>query len=213
MKYVGIIPARYQSSRFPGKPLAMLKGRPMIWWVYQSASKFKGFHDLVVATDSDKIAKVCKQYDIHYVLTSPDHPDCIDRAAEVAANYPPSSGIDRFIVIQGDEPLFDASILDADYSPSVVNFYTKVSDPSELDDPNAVKVVVSKSLKAIYFSRYSIPYHSSKTRKSDDPINIDKQIGVYAFSGEALRQFTALGMSYLEGIEGIGLLRFFGKRY
>lgn len=204
MRITGIIPARYQSSRFPGKPLADLCGKPLIWHVYNSACKFDDWDDLVVATDDSRIESECKKFNIPAIMTRNDHPDCIDRASEVAAKIKS----DRYIVIQGDEPLFDSRILNVDLSPSVVNFYTQVSLECEIDDPNAVKVIVSKNLRAIYYSRYAIPYHNTNTRKSTDPFNIDKQIGLYSFSSEALRQFSALGMSYLEGIEGIGMLRF-----
>ncbi len=204
MKIVGVIPARYESSRFPGKPLADLCGKPLLWHVYNSAAKFDHWDELMVATDDERIESVCKHFKIPIVMTRRDHPDCIDRVAEVATFVE----ADRYIVIQGDEPMFDARILDIDMSPSVINFYTQVILENEIEDPDVVKVVVSKNLKAIYYSRYAIPHHNAKTRKSSDPFNIDKQIGLYAFSSEALRQFMALGMSYLEGIEGIGMLRF-----
>jgi 3-deoxy-manno-octulosonate cytidylyltransferase (CMP-KDO synthetase) len=204
MKLIGIIPARYSSSRFPGKPLAILGNKPLLCHVYQSALSFNSWEKLVVATDDQRISHMCELHNIPYIMTSSDHEDCIDRAWEVAEKLE----ADRYIVIQGDEPFFDSSILNTDLSPSVVNFYTQVTIPEEIDDPNVVKVVVSRNLKAIYFSRNSIPYAKSVTRKSGDMLNIDKQIGVYSFSINSLRQFHFLGMSYLEGIEGIGLLRF-----
>ena len=209
MNFIGIIPARYKSSRFPGKALANILGKPMIWHVYQSAMKFGKWEDLLVATDDDRIVKVCNSFDIPVEMTRDDHPDCIDRAAEVAIRLNEKGRYaDRYVVIQGDEPMFDASILETDFSPSVVGLYTEVASDKELYDPNVVKVVVSKNLKAVYFSRYSIPYHNGQTRKGQYLLKVDKQIGVYTFSIEALKQFYALGMSYLEGIEGIGFLRF-----
>lgn len=208
MDFIGIIPARYQSSRFPGKSLASIAGKPMIWHVYHSAMKFDTWKELVVATDDDRIMSACKEMGMKCIMTQPTHLDCIDRAAE-SAQILKQDGIeaDRYIVIQGDEPMFDASILYTDLSPSVVNLYTQTS-AVELEDPNVVKVVVSKNLKAIYFSRYSIPYHETTTQKGDFPLKIDKQLGIYSFSIEALSQFSVLGMSYLESVEGIGLLRF-----
>jgi len=209
MEFIGIIPARYKSKRFPGKPLADLLGKPMIWHVYQSALQFKKWKKLLVATDDSRISDACSSLNIPCMLTRDDHPDCIDRAAEVAIRLEKIHEVaDRYIVIQGDEPMFDASILETDYSPSVVNFYTEETCEGEIDDPNAVKVVVSKNLKAIYFSRYTVPHHQSETTKGNYILKIDKQIGIYAFSIEALKQFNAIGMSYLEGMEGIGLLRF-----
>lgn len=204
MELIGIIPARYASSRFPGKSLVNIRGIPLIVRVYRSAQKFRGWKKLIVATDDNRIVTTCDEYNIPSIMTSSNHPDCIDRAAEVAEKME----ADRYIVLQGDEPFFDARILNVDLSPSIVNFFTKVTDISELEDPNVVKVIVSKNLRAIYYSRHSIPYHSPSTQKGNDKPNIDKQIGTYSFSREALRQFSVLGMSYLEGIEGIGLLRF-----
>lgn len=209
MTFIGIIPARYKSTRFPSKPLAELLGKPMIWHVYQSALKFGKWKKLLVATDDSRIQEVCNSLGIPSMMTKPDHPDCIDRAAEVAIRLEQNKETaDRYIVVQGDEPLFDYRTLETDLSPSIVNFYTEVSNKNEINDANAVKVVVSKNLKAIYFSRYTIPYHANKTKKGEYLVRIDKQLGMYSFSIEALKQFAALGMSYLEGIEGIGLLRF-----
>jgi len=204
MDYIGIIPARYGSTRFPGKPLAILGDKPLLCHVYDAARSFDKWCDLVVATDDTRIERMCNLHKIPCIMTSKDHVDCIDRAWEVAEKI---KG-DRYIVIQGDEPFFDHSILDTDLSPSVVNFYTQIIIPEEIHDSNVVKVIVSKNLQAIYFSRNVIPYGKEITRKSHDAITVDKQLGIYSFSLEALRQFHFLGMSYLEGMEGIGLLRY-----
>ena len=204
MELIGIIPARYDSSRFPGKPITSIRGIPLVVRVYKSAQKFPNWKELIVATDDERIVAICNEYKVPSIMTAKDHPDCIDRAAEVAE----IKKADRYIIIQGDEPFFDVRVLNVDLSPSVVNFFTKITDISELEDPNVVKVVVSKNLRAIYYSRHSIPYHSPNTQKGSDKPNVDKQIGTYSFSLEAFHQFSALGMSYLEGIEGIGLLRF-----
>lgn len=203
MDFIGIIPARYNSSRLPGKPIINIRGIPLVVRVYKSAQKFLNWKELIVAVDDERIVAICDKYKIPTMMTSQDHPDCIDRAAEVAR----TKNADRYIIIQGDEPFFDTRVLDVDLSPPIVNFFTKVTDTSELEDPNVVKVVVSKNLRAIYYSRHSIPYYSVNTQKGDDAPNIDKQIGTYSFSQDALEHFSTLEMSYLEGIEGIGLLR------
>lgn len=203
MNCLGVIPARYASTRFPGKPLAHLCGKPLIRHVYDKASQYSGWDDLVVATDSEEIESYCRRESISVIMTSPDHSDCIDRAAEVATKI----NAEKYIIIQGDEPFFEASMLEADLSPSVVNFYTETLQQNEIYDPNVVKVVVSKGLRAIYFSRHTIPYYLKTTRKSHDPVTIDKQVGVYSFDRESLLQFNSFGMSFLEGVEGIGLLR------
>ena len=206
--FTGIIPARYASSRFPGKPLCDICGNPMIWHTYQSVSKWPNWKEVLIATDSPEIAEVCSEYSIPYLMTRDDHTDCLDRAAE-AVNILESKGrsTDKYIIIQGDEPLFNVDTLNVDLSASVINFYTVVQDDRELYDANAVKVVISKGSKALYFSRYSIPYHDEKTRRSDAELRIYKQIGVYVFTGEMIKKYSELKMSSLEALEGVGLLR------
>ena len=208
MNYIGIIPARYQSSRFPGKPLCDIFGSPMISRVYNSVMEWDKWKRVYVATDDVRILDVCSGMKIPCIFTRDDHQDCLDRAAEVVEILEAENkGGDRYIVIQGDEPLFNVDTLNTDLSPSIVNFYTEVKDMREKYDSNAVKVLVSYNQKAIYFSRYSIPYHDEKTKRTDDQETILKQIGVYSFSGEMLRTYTNLKPTPLENLEGIGLNR------
>ncbi|MHA1470260.1 MAG: 3-deoxy-manno-octulosonate cytidylyltransferase [Candidatus Asgardarchaeia archaeon] len=208
MKYIGIIPARYQSSRFPGKPLCDILGMPMIKRVYDSVMVWDKWDKVFVATDSSDIARKCTDFSIPFIMTKDSHTDCLDRAAEVVERLEDSGTFaDRYIVIQGDEPLFNTETLNVDLSPSIVNFYTEVHDPYDMYDSNAVKVVVSRNQKALYFSRYSIPYHDEKTKRTNDDVKIIKQIGVYAFSGEMLKLYSYLKSSPLENMEGIGLNR------
>jgi len=208
MKFIGIIPARYQSSRFPGKPLCDILGKPMIWHVYQSVIKWNKWYKVYVATDSNKIAYECKKLSIPFLMTKDTHVDCLDRASEVVSILNKSEqDVDRYIVIQGDEPLFNVETLNADLSPTIVNFYTEVHDQHDMYDNNAVKAVISKNQKALYFSRYSVPYHNEATKRTDEHPIIYKQIGVYSFSGEMLKMFSQLKPSHLETMEGIGLNR------
>lgn len=208
MNFIGIIPARYQSSRFPGKPLCDILGKPMIWHVYNSITNWSMWSQVYVATDSPKIEKVCIQFDIPSVMTRSNHVDCLDRVAEAAFILETKGEVaDRYIAIQGDEPLFDISTLNVDLSPSIVNFYTQVQDKRELYDANAVKVVISKNQKALYFSRYTLPYTEEKTKRTNEKPLFYKQIGVYSFSCEMLKVFSSLRPSYLEKMEGIGLNR------
>jgi len=141
-------------------------------------------------------------------MTRDDHLDCLDRAAE-AVDILSSKGIgaDRYIIIQGDEPLFNTNSLNTDLSPPIVNFYTETNDNSELYDPNCVKVVITKNKKALYFSRYTIPYHETKTQKGENKLICYKQLGIYSFSQDGLKKYASLAPSYLENIEGIGLNR------
>ena len=142
-------------------------------------------------------------------MTKDTHIDCIDRCYEAAIRLG-HDGItaDRYIIIQGDEPLFDSRILDIDLSPEVVNLYTTVEASDEIDDPNCVKVVVSNSERAIYFSRFSIPHFNKKTARATEENKVLKQIGVYSLSLDRLKFFHDTSPSFLENKEGIGMLRF-----
>ena len=208
MEYIGIIPARYQSSRFPGKPLCDILGKSMIERVYESVMQWDKWKEVYVATDDDRIREKCFSKNIPCIFTKDTHQDCLDRSAEVVEKLEVKGEIgDRYIIIQGDEPLFNTDTLDVDFSPAIVNFYTKVHDEYDKYDSNAVKVVVSRNQKAIYFSRYSIPYHDKNTKRSNEEVSIFKQIGVYSFSGEMLKLYNQLKSSSLENMEGIGLNR------
>ena len=206
--YIGIIPARYQSSRFPGKPLCDILGKSMIQRAYESVIRWNKWKAVYIATDSTEIFDKCEDLKIPVIMTKDTHLDCLDRAAEVV-DILESDGIgaDKYIVIQGDEPLFDVRTLDADLSPSVINFYTKVVENYEMYDSNTVKVIVSKNKKAIYFSRYSLPYHDEKTKRVTDGAIIHKQICAYVFTGEMLKIYNSLKPTSLENMEGIGLNR------
>lgn len=209
MHFIGIIPARYASSRFPGKPLCDILGQPMIKRVYDSVMKWPKWDKVFVATENQDIMDVCNDLKIPCLMTGNNHVDCLDRAAEAADILENrGEGADRYIVIQGDEPLFEIKTLNVNLEPEIVNFYTTTVDRHDLYDANAVKVVVSQGQMALYFSRYTVPYHDEKTRRNDDlPLMVYKQIGVYSFSYEKLQQYTSLSLGYLEQMEGIGLLR------
>jgi len=207
-KYIGIIPSRYQSSRFPGKPLCDILGKPMIQRVYESVIKWDKWEKVFVATDSKEIGDKCNNLGIPNIMTKDTHTDCIDRASEAASIIEADGiGVDKYIIIQGDEPLFNVDTFNTDLTPSIINFYTEVHDQYDRYDSNAVKVVVSRNKKAIYFSRYSIPYHDYKTKRTNDEVIIFKQIGVYVFSKEMLKLYTNLKQTSLENTEGIGLNR------
>lgn len=206
--YIGIIPARFQSSRFPGKPLCDICGKPMIWHVYMSVMKWPNWKEVYVATDSKDIIEECAKLGVPSIMTRDTHTDCLDRAAEVSERLEAEGrGADKYIIIQGDEPLFNVETLNTDMSPSIVNFYTEVQDQAEKYDVNAVKVVISNNNRALYFSRYSVPYHDEKTKRTNEEAVVFKQIGVYVFTGEMMKLYTSLKSSTLENMEGIGLNR------
>ncbi len=130
MKIIGIIPARFGSTRYRGKPLCDILGKPMILRVYESAKKWDKWYKLYVATDDERISNCCDKYNIPWLMTDVKHKDCLDRCAE-AAEILKNQGIeaDRYIIIQGDEPLFDIKIFkDVDMQYDNINFYSKIID-------------------------------------------------------------------------------------
>jgi 3-deoxy-manno-octulosonate cytidylyltransferase (CMP-KDO synthetase) len=157
VKVLGIIPARYASTRFPGKPLASVAGKPLIQHVVEQCQKAKSLADVIVATDDQRIFDAAKKL-CHVEMTSPSHPSGSDRIAEVAGKI----SCDAVVNIQGDEPLIDPSVIDsvagalADCEMSTAA--TRIKNPAELDNPNVVKVVVNAAGRALYFSRRTIPY-------------------------------------------------------
>jgi len=206
MNVIGVIPARYKSTRFPGKPLAEILGKPMIYHVYQSASQASLLTRTVVATDDKRIADACDEYDIPWVMTSDHHPTGTDRVAEVAQKI---EG-DLFINIQGDEPMISPKTIDAavvplleDESVVVTNLCARILDPAEVVDTNVIKVARSPESFAVYLSRQPIPYPKDRT-----DVFYYKQVCVYGFRKEPLQRFLDTPQTMLERVEGIELLRF-----
>ena len=154
---VGIIPARYASTRFPGKPLALIAGKPLIQRVVEQCRKARSLSEVIVATDDARIANAAKQF-CRVELTRADHPSGSDRIAEVAARC----ACDAVVNVQGDEPLIDPAVIDAVAGALADNEMstaaTPIRNPAEYDNPNAVKVVVNSAGRALYFSRRTIPY-------------------------------------------------------
>ena len=161
VKVLGIIPARYASTRFPGKPLALIAGRPLIQHVIVQCRKAKTLAEVIVATDDSRIADAVKNF-CRVEMTRADHPSGSDRIAEVAARC----ACDAVVNIQGDEPLIDPKVIDAVAGALAQNEMstaaTRIRQPAELDNPNVVKVVVSAAGRALYFSRRTIPYLRDK---------------------------------------------------
>jgi 3-deoxy-manno-octulosonate cytidylyltransferase (CMP-KDO synthetase) len=157
VKVLGIIPARYASTRFPGKPLALIAGKPLIQHVVEQCRKAKSLSEVIVATDDSRIADAVKKF-CRVEMTRAEHPSGSDRIAEVAARC----ACDAVVNIQGDEPLIDPKVIDAVAGALAKNEMstaaTRIKNPAELDNPNVVKVVVSAAGRALYFSRRTIPY-------------------------------------------------------
>jgi 3-deoxy-manno-octulosonate cytidylyltransferase (CMP-KDO synthetase) len=205
MKIIGVIPARYRSSRFPGKPLCDICGKPMIWWVYQQVLKVKEFHKVYVATDDERIRDVCTTYDMNVIMTSDKHQTGSDRVGEVAEKV---EG-DLFINIQGDEPVIKPEMIRQVieiFDDSQVYFGTlkkEITDSEEIKSTSTVKVVTDKSENAIYFSRSVIPSNC----KDGKLARVFRHVGIYAYKKEFLLDFVKMPQTELELGEAIEPLR------
>ena len=209
MRIVSVIPARYNSSRFPGKPLADICGKPMIWWVYHQVKKTSRISDVIVATDDERIAETCSQYNMNYVMTSSNHETSTQRLFEVAQKVE----ADYYVCINGDEPLIEPTVIEAilptedelvhqdDYY--VANLMTTMKNPVEVVDNTNIKVVVDKDNYALYMSRNAIPYPRSSLN-----FEYKKHLGVLIYNLNALKFFSETPKNTLEKIEDINELRF-----
>lgn len=210
MKAIGVIPARWGATRFEGKVLANLLGKPVIQHVWENAKKAKTLDDLVVACDDERILKVVEAFGGKAVYTSPNQPSGTDRLAEVVN----AMDIDIAVNIQGDEPLIKPIMIDSlvmalqeEKAAQMATIIKKIEDDSELTNSNVVKVVVDKNGYAIYFSRYAIPYNrTSEADPKKRPIYY-KHIGLYAFTKDFLFTFKKLPNSALENAEKLEQLR------
>lgn len=206
MNIVCVIPARFASTRLPGKPLADIAGKPMIQHVYERAIQAKLPQAVVVATDHEKVYRTVLGFGGKAVMTSPDHPTGTDRLAEVAANFPEA---DVLINIQGDEPLLAPDVIDQlaevfpqDEKTDMATLMTRM-DEEEYNNPNAVKVVTDLHGYALYFSRSLLPY----PRKAEDDFVVYKHVGIYAYRRQFLLQFASLSPTPLERAESLEQLR------
>ncbi|MFC2164446.1 3-deoxy-manno-octulosonate cytidylyltransferase [Acidobacteriota bacterium] len=197
----GIIPARYGSRRFPGKPLAEILGKPMIQWVYEGAKQANSLKNVIVATDDDRIVQACNAFGAEVWMTSPSHSSGTDRVAEVACQI--ESPI--IINIQGDEPLLRGESLDRlvdalqDESTPMATLAIKVDDLSLIVDTNIVKVITDNDGFALYFSRSGLPFQASDY--------FLQHVGIYGYQQEFLLEFSQWPPSRLEKAEKLEQLR------
>lgn len=205
-KAICVIPARYVSTRFPGKPLADIAGKPMIERVYERAAKAKLIDEVVVATDDERIFSVVEGFGGKVVMTCANHPSGTDRLAEVAQMY---EDADIILNVQGDEPLIEPKLIDMlteellkDDNLSMATAKVLLKE-KEFSDPAAVKVVTDKNCYALYFSRSLLPY----PRNQLENLTLYKHIGIYAYKRDFLLKFAKMEQSYLEQIEGLEQLR------
>ena len=202
----GIIPARYDSSRFPGKPLADIAGKPMFWHVYHRAHSCPELSSVHIATDDTRIAESARRLNVPVLLTRKDHPSGTDRVFE-AATALNIAAEDVVVNIQGDEPLLEPALLSrliAPFSDTAVSVTTPIRklDKKSAQGPDRVKVVFSNLNTALYFSRAPIPH-----AREGGEANFYGHIGMYAFRMAALEQFVTLGPGRLETIEKLEQLR------
>ena len=216
MKILGVIPARYDSSRFPGKPLVMIDGKSMIQRVYEQSVKCTGLSNVIVATDSEVIEKHVKSFGGKVMMTSSKHRSGTERCGEVIEKV---SAVfherhDVVINIQGDEPLIDprqimqvAEIFN-DLSVEIATLAKRLDDPEELKSPNVVKLVMDKDHKAIYFSRQPIPFLRGGEKKNWlEAGQYYKHIGIYGYRSDILPKIIHLPPSWLESAESLEQLR------
>lgn len=206
MRIIGVIPARFESSRFPGKPLIDLKGKSMIQRVYEGASKAPGLDKVIVATDDQRIYDHVKCFGGDVVMTNSSHQTGTDRCGEVALDI----DADVIINIQGDEPLVDYRQLDQlceifnDTTVDIATLGIRIpKDSEELSDPNRIKIVVDKNMNALYFSRSVIPF----VRDQDVTYPFLRHIGLYAYRKSILMDLIKMAPSDLEKVESLEQLR------
>lgn len=205
MKVIGVIPARFKSSRFPGKPLADLFGKPMIQWVYEQVSKVTELDEIYVATDDDRIKAVCEDQMIPVILTSDSHPTHVHRIYEVSEKI----HADYYLVICGDEPLIDpdviraalpADVADGFYVGGLCRYFT---DPAEVIDPANIKVVTNTEDECVLLSRAPVPFPYKTVL-----FKYKKVVGVECYNKHALDFFVSKDKGFLESIEDVTLQRF-----
>jgi len=207
---VGVIPARFASTRFPGKPLALIAGKPLIQRVVEQCQQARSLREIVVATDDERIFNTAKHF-CRVELTRADHPSGSDRIAEVAERIV----CDAVVNIQGDEPLIDPAVIDAVAGALAGNEMstaaTRIQEPAEYDNPNVVKVVVNTAGRALYFSRRTIPYlREAASRPAPGQLAAFpflKHLGIYGFRRETLLRLVKYPVSPLEAAEKLEQLR------
>lgn len=212
MRVLGVVAARYASTRFPGKALADIGGKPMVWWVYQQAMKAKKLTDVIVATDDKRIEDVCIQYGLNVIMTSSNNRTTANRMYEVSQ----SIDADFYVTINGDEPMLDPIAIDAAIPSQVpqdieygTNTIAIMQDPIDVMDASNIKVVFNEKKEALYMSRTPIPYPYGAL-----DFTYFKHIGVLGYNKKMLEFYQNSEPGYFERIESIDTLRFldYGKK-
>ncbi|MBR5539844.1 MAG: 3-deoxy-manno-octulosonate cytidylyltransferase [Clostridia bacterium] len=206
MKVVGIIPARYGSTRMPGKPLMDICGHPMIWWVYQNVIKVKEFDEIYVATDDERIQDTCEAFGAKVIMTTSDCSCLIDRVYQVSRLVE----ADYYVTVNGDEPILESEIMPKiipdfvdNVNPVVRGLVREFRDPVEVVDPGNIKIVVGNGGYSLYSSRSPVPYPQKTAR-----FTYKKYVGVELFNKPALEFYVSTPQTEIEKIEDIGSIRF-----
>lgn len=205
MKIIGVIPARYKSTRLEGKPLADIHGKPMIQYVYEAARKAQTLDSVIIATDDERVSEAVRRFGGAFMMTNPGHSCGTDRVAEVAA----ASDAAIIVNIQGDEPLMDPRMIDEcvaalrDNAEAGMSTVIKKIGEAAYRDPAVVKVVRDTRGRALYFSRSLIPFPRHRT----EDFEVFEHLGLYAYTRDCLVRFSQLAPTPLEKIEGLEQLR------
>ncbi len=215
MKIIGVIPSRYASTRFPGKPLADIGGIPMIRRVYEQAKKSTALSDVIVATDDQRIFDIVQSFGGKAMMTAATHQNGTERCAEVARTH----SADYYINIQGDEPFIHpdqinslAALLDG--ATELGTLIKKLTDATLLTNPNTMKVVFNKRMEALYFSRSCVPYvRDAAPADWLQKHTFYKHIGIYAYRADVLQEITKLPLGTLEKTESLEQLRWLENGY
>ncbi|MBI3600911.1 MAG: 3-deoxy-manno-octulosonate cytidylyltransferase [Nitrospinae bacterium] len=234
MNIIAIIPARYDSTRFPGKPLAMINGKPIIQYVWEAASRASLISRAAIATDDERIFKKVKEFGGEAWMTSAHHTTGTDRITEVAKKIE----ADIIVNVQGDEPLIEPAVIDEAVKPLLNNseifmatLKTRIINSEELNDPNVVKVVTDRDGFALYFSRFPIPYVREQGQGASLPLQVVsrggkgqgydinssalhcKHIGLYVYRKDFLLKFAQMKPTPLEEAEKLEQLRVLENGY
>lgn len=221
MAVLGIIPARYASTRFPGKPLALINGKPMIQHVYERVSQISAVAEAIVATDDERIADTVRQFGGQVMMTSSEHRSGTDRCGEVLRNLGEKAlQFDIVINIQGDEPFVDASqfetVIAAFSNPAtqIATLKKRIDNLDSLLSPNVVKVIATPNDEAVYFSRQPLPYlRGVEQQRWLESHTFFKHIGIYAFRRQTLSELVQLQQTPLEKCESLEQLRWLENGY
>lgn len=218
MRSIGIIPARFNSARFPGKPLVEILGKPMIQRVYEQAKKANSLHEVIVATDDERIFKAVEGFGGKAVMTSEKHQSGTDRCLEAAKKL--DKEYDIIVNIQGDEPYISPDQIQLilacfhQENTEIATLVKRIDDENELWNPNKPKVLMDEADFAIYFSRQCLPFLRDFEKAAwIHEFNFYKHIGMYAYRFETLKELCALKQSRLEIAEGLEQLRWIENGY